>query len=105
MDSETLSEFLSLVKDAQEQLAYFQELGVENIDAESATANSADKAAAGAERVPIESSPLEDGGRAVGAAAAVIGAKAPTTARQATTTTLPQDTLFGDLEPAPETIR
>lgn len=91
MPSETeITEFLSLLADTREQLAYFKELGVERMEQESQqqSTNTAIRSEPVASR-PIVASSIP---------AAETWAKKPAPA-------LPADTLFGDLSSQPEKIQ
>jgi uracil-DNA glycosylase family 4 len=110
MSSEpVITELVSLIKDAREQLAYFHELGVEHIESE--------WKAGGARKRSVAASPevIEEGFQSVSSPAATrsastVAAPVPAAPRAAAPEhpvpqTQPQpDTLFGDLRPAPITI-
>jgi uracil-DNA glycosylase family 4 len=106
MDSEpTTSEFLSLIKATREQLAYFQELGVQNIETEYQPAiPSKNPAVTGEPRQPFSSVSFK---RTEGGVAPVrdVIRTIPGKKQPVSTVPSPSDTLFGDLSPAPVTIQ
>jgi DNA polymerase len=90
------AEFLSLLKDAREQLAYFKELGVENLE----------PACVGQAMAP---EPPEEPWAASAQTRAIRSSAATSSARgsslQEDTGPVALDTLFGDLAPAPVRIQ
>jgi DNA polymerase len=97
MYSETEVEFLSLLKDTQEQLRYFKELGVEGIEKEPAPGPSM-KAGAHASHQPlVQQSPQQ---ASLSSNAATAGAVGKAWAKE-DTPSQPTDTLFGDLSAPP----
>ena len=91
MPSETeITEFLSLLADTREQLAYFKELGVERMEQESLPQST---------QTPIDSEPVASRPIATSSIPAPgAWAKKPTAA-------VPVDSLFGDLSSQPERIQ
>ena len=91
MPSETeITEFLSLLADTREQLAYFKELGVERMEQESLPQST---------QTPIRSEPVASRPIATSAILApATWAKKPAPAQ-------PADTLFADLSSSPEKIQ
>jgi uracil-DNA glycosylase family 4 len=108
MDSEpTTREFLSLIKATREQLAYFRELGVQNIETEYQPVIPLGKvipAVTGEPQQPFSSVSFNRGVPGVAPDHDVVqtfpGKKRPTSAAPTRA-----DTLFGDLSPAPVTIQ
>ncbi len=109
MPSESvITEFVSLIKDTREQLAYLHELGVTNVETEFQASSSTKKAVA-AEPKEIHTQVLSDSyglhgqGLSTSAVAATV-ANVSHRARQSDATSLPQDTLFADIAAPPAII-
>lgn len=109
MPSESLiTEFVSLIKDTREQLAYLHELGVTNVETEFQAPSSTKKAVAG-EPKEIHTQALSDShgihgqGLSTSASAASV-ANVSHRARQSDAASLPQDTLFADIAAPPPII-
>jgi len=91
-----IAEFLLLLKETREQLAYFKELGVQNVESESPLSRPTETMAREAEPPLAEFSRRQ----ATGAAGAV-----PSSYVRADASSLPSDTLFGDLTAPPVRIQ
>jgi DNA polymerase len=108
MDSEPVTrEFLSLIKAAREQLAYFQELGAQNIETEYQPDSASNKTI---RAVPVEvqqplSSVLLNHVDAGVAASGDVVRRIQNKKQPASAATTASDTLFGDLRPAPVIIQ
>jgi len=103
MYSETeIAEFLSLLKETREQLAYFKELGVESMESESPLSRPRETTAREAEPPLAESSRHLATGISTSAAPAGVARKSH--ARD-DASSLPPDTLFGDLTAPPVRIQ
>lgn len=103
MDSETeTAEFLSLLKETREQLTYFKELGVENMECGSLLSQPMKTTMREAEPPFAESSRHQAPGFSAGATPAGVARKSY--ARD-DASSLPPDTLFGDLTAAPVRIQ
>jgi uracil-DNA glycosylase len=110
MFSESIvSEFVSLLADTREQLAYLHELGVENIERQSPAGNSQKQAVAAElpqHQTHFSSDSLQStlrskaGDFPSGAAAAAAASKVSTREQQTSVFSGPSDTLFGDLGPS-----
>ncbi|MBC8029706.1 MAG: uracil-DNA glycosylase [Pyrinomonadaceae bacterium] len=100
-----LSELASLIKNAREQLTYFHELGVENIEARQVPANSTTNAAAPKPELSLPESTRVSSGHPVKSFAAKV---APGPVDRAREDQLPAITapasLFGDLNPPVESL-
>ena len=99
MHSETqIAELLSLLKDTREQLAYFKELGVEGAESQPGSTRAA----------AVETEPTPLFAREQQAVANPTSAAPVTTAREFPAkqhaSSLPSDSLFGDLTPPPTRI-
>jgi uracil-DNA glycosylase len=104
MDSESAdSELLALVSDTREQLAYFRELGVEAVETKCQPNNPA-KQALGAEE-PQPKHHVWSHEAASERTAATTARKTTISAPPTKVDSLPPDTLFGDLSPAPSIIQ
>lgn len=108
MDSELITrEFLSLIRDMREQLLYFRELGVENIEAELPHAGKLKKTLPSWPeeiRKQYSSVPPHDANSVAAPSAVITQRFPPNNAPSGIASTLP-DTLFGDLGPAPVAIQ
>jgi uracil-DNA glycosylase len=109
MDSEsTASEFLSLIKATREQLAYYRELGVENIETENqpggVPVHKTIPAFSADVRQPLSAGSLNRTSVGVPPSFPVAG-KVPTVKQPRSTASGASDTLFEDLLPAPVTIQ
>jgi DNA polymerase len=96
-----IAEFLSLLNDTREQLAYFKELGVERT--EKASQDTSTKAAVASETETFVPAPFHPP-----LAAIPIGATRAVTSQAATkpqAAPLPSDSLFGDLSATPARIQ
>jgi DNA polymerase len=108
MDSEPVTrEFLSLIKAAREQLAYFQELGAQNIETEYQPDSASNKTI---RAVPVEvqqplSSVLLNHVDAGVATSGDVVRRIQNKKQPASAATTASDTLFGDLRPAPVIIQ
>lgn len=103
MYSETeIAEFLSLLKETREQLAYFKELGVESMESESPLSRPMETTAREAEPPLAESSRHLATGISTSTAPAGVARKSY--ARD-DASSLPPDTLFGDLTAPPVRIQ
>lgn len=103
MYSETeIAEFLSLLKETREQLAYFKELGVESMESESPLSRPRETTAREAEPPLAESSRHLATGISTSTAPAGVARKSY--ARD-DASSLPPDTLFGDLTAPPVRIQ
>jgi uracil-DNA glycosylase family 4 len=103
LKSETqIAEFLQLLKDTREQLAYFKELGVQNVESESPLSRPTATMMREAEPQLAEASRHQAAGVST-SATAIREVRGPYARTEATT--LPSDTLFGDLTPPPVRIQ
>lgn len=103
MHSETeIAEFLSLLKETREQLAYFKELGVESMESQSPHSRPMETTAREAEPPLAESSRHRATG--ISASTATAGVARKSYARD-DASSLPPDTLFGDLTAPPVRIQ
>jgi len=103
MYSETeIAEFLSLLKETQEQLSYFKELGVESMESGSPPSRPRETTVREAEPPLAESSGHQATGISTSTAPAVVARKSY--ARD-DASSLPPDTLFGDLTAPPVRIQ
>jgi uracil-DNA glycosylase family 4 len=105
-----IAEFLSLLKETREQVTYFKELGVKNIQIESSTGSSTTKAiGAGAEKqeIPVTRDSFRRPTDWMSSAPAAVAAapKGPGEVQQATSSSQRTDTLFGDLTAPPVRIQ
>jgi uracil-DNA glycosylase family 4 len=109
MPSESLiTEFVSLISDTREQLAYLHELGVIHVETESQAPSSTKKAIV-AEPKDIHAQVLSDsfglpGQELSTSTSAASVASVSDRGRQSAVTSLPQDTLFGDIAAPPPII-
>src|SRR5688500_6202565 len=103
-----ITEFLSLIKDTREQLAYLHELGVTNVETGSKASSPSKQAVANEPNWPDtnESSdsygPRTQGFPTIATAVRVSGASDMTP--PFASASLPQDTLFGDIAAPPPLI-
>lgn len=103
MHSETqIAELLSLLKDTREQLAYFKELGVEGTEKSSQPRST--RASASVETEPSAGVALQHQGVANPTSAAPVVTARESHAKQHASS-LPSDTLFGDLSSPPVRIQ
>lgn len=118
MPSETeLTEFLSLVQDTKEQLAYFKELGVERLEQKSLPTALSSAAAMPARAIPARQSPPASQSSAQSSAYKETNVPPPATstrhamppvekiAIRPRASSPPSDTLFGDLAAPPVKIQ
>lgn len=96
-----IAEFLLLLKETREQLAYFKELGVQNVESESPLSRPTETMAREAEPPLAEFSRHQATGVSTGAAAGAIQSSSV----RADASSLPSDTLFGDLSAPPVRIQ
>jgi uracil-DNA glycosylase len=105
MDSEpTVSEFVSLIKATSEQLAYYRELGVENIETAQHPRTEPIPAVLADVRQPLSAVSLNRTSLG-GPPSFPVAGKIATVKQNRSTASLTSDTLFGDLLPTPVTIQ
>jgi uracil-DNA glycosylase family 4 len=96
-----IAEFLLLLKETREQLAYFKELGVQNVESESPLSRPTETMAGEAEPPLAQFSRHQATGGSTGAAAGAVRSSYA----KVDASSLPSETLFGDLTAPPVRIQ
>jgi DNA polymerase len=94
-------ELLSLVEDAREQVTYLHELGVENLQTQSPGTAAPQRPSQFSSQPPVKATHSEVFSAATDKATI---SEAPTVSHHRSVTSLPQDSLFGDIAPPPLTL-